>query len=114
MLNKHTLLVWHKCCEGLSADSVLQRTQVAFLGPFLVRSHHKSCVQFCAPQFRKDTEVLEPVQSRAKEHKSCEGQLGELGVISLEKTKVELTALCKHVGGAVAGGGRSFLPGKYQ
>ena len=54
----------------------------------LVGLHFKCCVQFGAPQFRKDMEGLECVQRRATrlgrglEHKSCEKQLRELGVVN--------------------------------
>ncbi|TRZ24936.1 hypothetical protein HGM15179_002157 [Zosterops borbonicus] len=57
----------------------------------LLRPHLKFCVQFWAPQFQKNLQVLERVQIRAMElwkgleHKSDEEKPRELGVFSHEK-----------------------------
>jgi len=106
---------------GCIKSSVASRSKEGILPlcSSLVRPHLEFCIQLRSPQHRKDMDLLQQVQRRVTEMigglepLSCEERLRELGLFSLEKSRLQgdLIAAFEYLKGPTRKLGRGFLQG---
>jgi len=95
---------------GCIKRSVTSRSREVILPLYsaLKRPHLEYCIQFRGPQHQKDTELLKLVQGSATkmirklQHPAYGDRLRELGLLSLEKRRLQgnLSAAFQHLKGA--------------